>query len=154
MAVSAAIRTRVPVAFLPLKPPQNSNHQNRKNRTKNAEKPPKQAVFLRKVVGVRGLEPRASCSQSRRATNCATPRYEIVGLPGRIFPNQARYQLRYTRIFACHDYSTKLVRFKVFSCLWSFMWSNLIFCPVPQLREIPQTPSLQGVPGFGCSHRG
>ena len=26
------------------------------------------------VVGVRGLEPRASCSQSRRATNCATPR--------------------------------------------------------------------------------
>ena len=101
MAVSAAIRTRVPVAFLPLKPPQNSNHQNRKNRTKNAEKPPKQAVFLRKVVGVRGLEPRASCSQSRRATNCATPRYEIVGLPGRIFPKQARYQLRYTRLWNC-----------------------------------------------------
>jgi hypothetical protein len=25
-------------------------------------------------VGVRGLEPRTSCSQSRRATNCATPR--------------------------------------------------------------------------------
>ena len=32
---------------------------------------------------------RAPCSQSRRATNCATPRYEIVGLPGRILPNQA-----------------------------------------------------------------
>src|ERR1700694_5620111 len=25
-------------------------------------------------IGVRGLEPRTSCSQSRRATNCATPR--------------------------------------------------------------------------------
>ena len=41
------------------------------------------------MVGVRGLEPRASCSQSRRATNCATPRYEIVGLPGRILPKNA-----------------------------------------------------------------
>ena len=42
----------------------------------------------------------ASRSQSRRATNCATPRYEVVGLPGRILPKQARYQLRYTRIFS------------------------------------------------------
>ena len=32
------------------------------------------------MVGVRGLEPRASCSQSRRATNCATPGYEIFQL--------------------------------------------------------------------------
>ena len=39
-------------------------------------------------------------------------------------PNVACYQLHYTRIFACHDYSTKIVRFKVFSCLWSFMWSK------------------------------
>ena len=38
-------------------------------------------------------------SQSRRATNCATPRYEIVKLPGRILPKLVRYQLRYTRIF-------------------------------------------------------
>ena len=29
------------------------------------------------MVGVQGLEPWASCSQSRRATNCATPRYEV-----------------------------------------------------------------------------
>ena len=99
MAVSAAILTHAPAVVLPLKLPQNSNRQNRKNRTKNAEKPPEQAVFLRNLVGVRGLEPRASCSQSRRATNCATPRCEIVGLPGRILPKQARYQLRYTPIF-------------------------------------------------------
>ena len=50
---------------------------------------------------MRGLEPRASCSQSRRATNCATPRYEVVGLSGRFLPKQARYQLRYTRLWNC-----------------------------------------------------
>ena len=32
----------------------------------------------------------ASRSQSRRATNCATPGYEVVGWPGRILPKQAR----------------------------------------------------------------
>ena len=34
----------------------------------------------------------ASRSQSRRATNCATPGYEVVGWPGRILPKQARYR--------------------------------------------------------------
>ena len=96
MAVSAAIRAHAPATFLPLKPPLNSNRPNCKSRTKNAGKPPEKAVFLPKVVGVRGLEPRASCSQSRRATNCATPRYKIVELPGRFLPKQARYQLRNT----------------------------------------------------------
>ena len=37
----------------------------------------KKAVFLKKVVRVTGFEPAASCSQSRRATNCATPGYLI-----------------------------------------------------------------------------
>ena len=37
-------------------------------------------------------------SQSRRATNCATPGYLVFYPAGRILPNQARYQLRYTRI--------------------------------------------------------
>ena len=85
--VSAAILNRAPAAFLPLEPSLNSNRLNRKSRTKNAEKPPFQAIFLPKVVGVRGLEPRASCSPSRRATNCATPRYEVVKLSGRFHPN-------------------------------------------------------------------
>ena len=31
-----------------------------------------------------------------------------------MLPNVACYQLHYTRIFACHDYSTKLVQIKVF----------------------------------------
>ena len=30
------------------------------------------------LVGVKGLEPPASCSQSRRATNCATPGYFVI----------------------------------------------------------------------------
>ena len=101
MAVSAAVLVRVSTAFPPLEPSLNSNRLNRKSRTKNAEKPPFQAIFLPKVVGVRGLEPRASCSQSRRATNCATPRYEVVKLSGRFLPKQARYQLRYTRLWNC-----------------------------------------------------
>ena len=37
-------------------------------------------------------------SQSRRATNCATPGYSVFYPAGRILPNQAQYQLRYTRI--------------------------------------------------------
>ena len=42
------------------------------------------------------IQPRHS--QSRRATNCATPGYLVFYPAGRILPNQARYQLRYTRI--------------------------------------------------------
>ena len=41
-----------------------------------------------------GFEPAASCSQSRRATNCATPRYEIVVLPGRVLPNVIPGQIK------------------------------------------------------------
>ena len=47
------------------------------SRTFNAEKPPKKAVFQRKVVGVQGLEPWASCSQTRRDTNFAIPGYSL-----------------------------------------------------------------------------
>ena len=57
MAVSAAILAHAPAAFLSLKSPLNRNRPRDKNRTKNAEKPPFQAVFLRKMVRVVGLEP-------------------------------------------------------------------------------------------------
>ena len=42
----------------------------------------------------------ASRSQSRRATNCATPRYEIVELPGRFLPKNQRLfsQTRATQV--------------------------------------------------------
>ena len=63
------------------------------------------------------------CMGFRDLRNTARTSYNNV-------PNVACYQLHYTRIFGCHDYSTKLVRFKVFSYLWSFMWSKPIFSPV------------------------
>ncbi len=80
------------------------------------------------MVGVKGFEPPTSCSQSRRATNCATPRIKPVpacgarknlrlaapdffdrcasfllassatGSARKTNPKQARYQLRYTPI--------------------------------------------------------
>ena len=43
----------------------------------NAEKPPFRTVFLKKLVRVGRLELPASCSQSKRATNCATPGYSV-----------------------------------------------------------------------------
>ena len=51
------------------------------------------------MVRVTGFEPAASCSQSRRATNCATPGYLVFSELPRVFPKQARYHLRYTRLF-------------------------------------------------------
>ena len=62
-----------------------------------------------------GFEPAASCSQSRRATNCATPGYLVFYPAGRILPNQARYQLRYTRIFNFCHYITAREKIKDFS---------------------------------------
>ena len=38
----------------------------------------KPLLSVKILVGVTGFEPAASCSQSRRATNCATPRFFIL----------------------------------------------------------------------------
>ena len=48
------------------------------NQFKQTIKPPEIVDFKRLLVGVTGFEPAASCSQSKRATNCATPRYYLV----------------------------------------------------------------------------
>ena len=55
-------------------------------------------LMILRMVRVTGFEPAASCSQSRRATNCATPGYLVFSELPRVFPKQARYQLRYTRM--------------------------------------------------------
>ena len=47
---------------------------------KNKEKPCKIKCFYRVLVRVGRLELPASCSQSRRATNCATPGYGVFQL--------------------------------------------------------------------------
>ena len=62
-----------------------------------------------------GFEPAASCSQSRRATNCATPGYLVFYPAGRILPNVAPYQLGYTRIFNFYHYTTAGKKIKDFS---------------------------------------
>ena len=62
-----------------------------------------------------GFEPAASCSQSRRATNCATPGYSVFYPAGRILPNVAPYQLSYTRIFTFLHDTTANGKNKVFS---------------------------------------
>ena len=76
-----------------------------------------------------GFEPAASCSQSRRATNCATPGYSVFYPAGRILPNHAFYQLNYTRIFNfCHD-TTASDKNKVFSVCGHSCGQNR-FCAV------------------------
>ena len=40
------------------------------------------------------------------------------------------------------------MRFKVFSCLWSFMWSNPFFAPVLPEGKIPQVLVSQRLPPF------
>ena len=62
-----------------------------------------------------GFEPAASCSQSRRATNCATPGYSVFYSAGRILPNVAPYQLSHTRIFNFRHYTTARAKIKDFS---------------------------------------
>ena len=133
MAISTDIFAHVPATILPLNPLLNSNRSNCKNGTKNAEKPPKKAVFLPKVVGVRGLEPRASCSQSRRATNCATPRYEVVGLPGGFSQSK--------RATNCATPG-----YEVFQ-LWSNMGSTPVFDHFPARGRTPSALASQSFPG-------
>ncbi len=54
------------------------------------QKPRQNLGFL---VGVTGLEPAASCSQSRRATNCATPRNIVIDNTGK----QVRFPPKHSR---------------------------------------------------------
>ena len=61
-----------------------------------------------------GFEPAASCSQSRRATNCATPGYSVFYSAGRILPNLSGilFPLVYSgfrRFLICFTYSLTLL---------------------------------------------
>ena len=66
------------------------------------------------MVRVTGFEPAASCSQSRRATNCATPGYSVFYPAGRILPNLSGilFSLVYSgfrRFLICFTYSLTLL---------------------------------------------
>ena len=105
----------------------------RKKKVQNncGKKLQKQAILLKIacffVVGVQGLEPWASCSQSRRATNCATPRYSI----------KPHYIIAFWGGFVKH-----------FS-LWSKLWVG--FKNVQILEK--QKPANPGVVPCKCSRK-
>ena len=67
---------------------------------------------------------------------------------GLLVPNQARYQLRYTRIFSFRHYTMAEGENQSFFCLWSFLWSKPLLCRFRQEEEIPQTQALQGFEAF------
>ena len=77
---------------------------------------------------MQGLEPWASCSQSRRATNCATPRYE-VRRSGRAYspkssaiPTSLHPDIQFLPLYHGREENQR------FFCLWSFLWSKLLLC--------------------------
>ena len=79
--------------------------------------------------GMFRLEGGATRSQSRRATNCATPGYLVFYPAGRILPNHAFYQLNYTRIFNFCHYTTAGKKIKDFSVCGHLCGQNR-FCAV------------------------
>ena len=95
-----------------------------------------------------GFEPAASCSQSRRATNCATPGYSVYlsgwsysPKPGAI-PTSLHPDIQFLPLYHGEGENQR------FFCLWSFMWSKPLLCRFQQPREIPQTQLSQGLAAF------
>ena len=97
---------------------------------------------------MQGLEPWASCSQSRRATNCATPRYEVrrsgwaySPKPGAI-PTSLYPDIQFLPLYHGEGENQR------FFCLWSFLWSKPLLCRFQQPEEYPLSPVLQGFAAF------
>ena len=67
------------------------------------------------LVGVAGLEPTASKSQTSRATNCATPRNKVF------------------------------IRFLRFFCKWSKLWSNHFFRDLLEKTKCRKSQCFQGL---------
>ena len=95
-----------------------------------------------------GFEPAASCSQSRRATNCATPGYSVYlsgwsysPKPGAI-PTSLYPDIQFPSLYHGEGENQR------FFCLWSFMWSKPFLRRFRQSGERPQTQVLQGFAAF------
>ena len=56
------------------------------------------------MVGVTGFEPAASCSQSRRATNCATPRCVTILYAYRVFCKEEKKDFILILVFEAKIY--------------------------------------------------
>ena len=77
---------------------------NLKNQTFNAEKPPKRRFFKERWSECRDSNPGPPAPKAGALPTAQHPVMKLDDPAGRILPNQARYQLRYTRIFNfCHD---------------------------------------------------
>ena len=94
------------------------------------------------------LEGGATRSQSRRATNCATPGYFIIlsgwsysPKPGAI-PTSLYPDIQFLPLYHGGRENQR------FFCLWSFMWSNPLLCRFRQSWKIPQTQVSQGFAAF------
>ena len=70
------------------------------NRTINAEKPPKRRFFLYRWSEWRDLNPRHPAPKAGALPTALHPVIMLFHPAGRILPKQARYQLRYTRLFS------------------------------------------------------
>ena len=95
-----------------------------------------------------GFEPAASCSQSRRATNCATPGYSVY-LSGwsyspkpRVLSAELHPDIQFLSLYHGGEENQR------FFCLWSFMWSKPLLCRFLQPGEIQQTQASQGFATF------
>ena len=87
-------------------------------------------------------------SQSRRATNCATPGYSVYlsgwsysPKPGAI-PTSLYPDIQFLPLYHGEGENQR------FFCLWSFLWSKLLLCRFRQSGEIPQTQASQGFAAF------
>ena len=100
------------------------------------------------MVRVTGFEPAASCSQSRRATNCATPGYFVIisgwsysPKPGAI-PTSLYPDIQLLPLYHGEKENQR------YFCLWSFLWSKPLLCRFRQSEEIPQRQVSQGFAAF------
>ena len=94
------------------------------------------------------LEVGATRSQSRRATNCATPGYFVILFgwsyspkPGAI-PTSLYPDIQFLPLYHGGEENQS------FFCLWSFMWSKPLLCRFRQPGKNPLLPVSQGFAAF------
>ena len=115
LRASAFFRTEVATAILPLWPQLKCGQAHFENRTYNAEKPPFRRFFWERWSEWQDSNLRHPAPKAGALPTALHPVISLFYPAGRILPNQARYQLRYTRIFNfCHD-TTANGKNKVFS---------------------------------------
>ena len=93
------------------------------------------------MVRVQRFELWASWSQTRRATNCATPGNL---LPYSLFAGSPKPRA----LPAALHPDIYFFGFWKFRYLWSKLWSNAILGYFSMGGQIPQTPTFQGLPAF------